>query len=365
MADEIFQNGENFRGYVIEKLLGRGGLGAVYLARHELMDQLFAIKILYPNVAREKPEYVRRFVREARIAAKISHPNLVSVHNVGYDNVKDVYFLVMDYVDGSDLRTAIAMGGAMDPREALRIVSAVAKALAAGEPYGIVHRDIKPENIMLTHEGHVKLVDLGVAKASGTDSLRTMAKTVFGTPNYISPEQAQDSSQVDSRADVYSLGIVLFEMLAGRRPYECKKASDVLQLLLSDEPLPDVRTFAPNVSPELAALVARMCEKDVEKRLASASKVLEEISLLDIAIEDEDTEDEGLRDADTGKTFSYSYYLSGEAKASDEPFVTKDEEIMSFLAERDSKRRLKRVLKTVLVVAVASLVLLGLALLIF
>ena len=210
MTDEIFQTGENFRGYVIEKLLGKGGLGAVYLARHELMDQQFAIKILYPNVAREKPEYVRRFVREARIAAKISHPNLVSVHNVGYDNIKDVYFLVMDYVDGSDLRTAIAMGGAMDPREALRIVSSVAKALAAGEPYGIVHRDIKPENIMLTQDGHVKLVDLGVAKASGTDSLKTMAKTVFGTPNYISPEQAMNKEPIDERSDLYSVGVLMY-----------------------------------------------------------------------------------------------------------------------------------------------------------
>ena len=365
MTDEIFQTGENFRGYVIEKLLGKGGLGAVYLARHELMDQQFAIKILYPNVAREKPEYVRRFVREARIAAKISHPNLVSVHNVGYDNIKDVYFLVMDYVDGSDLRTAIAMGGAMDPREALRIVSSVAKALAAGEPYGIVHRDIKPENIMLTQDGHVKLVDLGVAKASGTDSLKTMAKTVFGTPNYISPEQAQDSSQVDSRADVYSLGIVLFEMLAGRRPYDCKRASDVLQMLLSDEKIPDVRTFAPDVSPALASLVARMCEKDLDKRIASASKVLDEIAMLDIVIEDEDSEDDGLRDADTGRTFTYSYDLSGEAKPNNEPFVTKDEEIMSFLADRDAKKRMRRILKTAALIAAIALAILALALLVF
>lgn len=272
---DIFHAGEKFHGYTIESVIGRGGLGAVYFARHEMMDMVFAIKILDPEVAATRPEYVRRFVREAKIASRIRHPNLVAVHDVGYDSAKGVYFIVMDYVNGSDLRTAIALGGAMPPEEAVRIVAAVASALAAGEPFGVVHRDIKPENIMVRHDGVVKLVDLGVAKARDTDSLQTMPHTIFGTPNYISPEQARDSSKVDFAADIYSLGIVLFEMLSGHRPYEAKMPREVMEFLLSDAPVTDIREIKSDVPPKLATLVALMCAKDPAKRIASASVLLD------------------------------------------------------------------------------------------
>ena len=208
---DIFSEGESFRGYSIVKLLGKGGLGAVYLARHEMLDAFYAVKVLYPWVATESPDFFKRFLREAKIATRVRHPNLVEVHDCGFDQERGLYYLVMDYVGGGTLREAIAFSGKIGCDEAARIVVQVASALEAASRYNIVHRDIKPENIMLKPDGTVKLVDLGIAKADGLkDSLRTTAESMFGTPTYISPEQAISAADVDVRADIYSLGIVFF-----------------------------------------------------------------------------------------------------------------------------------------------------------
>ncbi len=280
----VLHLGESFHGYVIEKQLGKGGLGTIWLGRHQMLDTLFAIKVLDPEVAEAKPEYVKRFVREAKLATRIRHPNLVAVHDAGYDESRGVYFLVMDYVKGDTLRTTIAFGGAQPEKEAVRIVLQVADVLVAAQRFGMVHRDLKPENIMLTAEGNVKLLDLGIAKASGgIDSLKTTANAMFGTPAYISPEQAVDSSAVDARADVYSLGVILFELLCGRRPYMDDVPSKVLQQLLDPSPIPDVRTFNDKVSPELSEAVAHMCAKRREDRLASPKAVIETFARLGYA----------------------------------------------------------------------------------
>ncbi len=282
--DSVFRLGESFHGYVIEKQIGKGGLGTIWLGRHQMLDTLFAIKVLDPEVAEAKPEYVKRFVREAKLATRIRHPNLVAVHDAGYDESRGVYFLVMDYVKGDTLRTTIAFGGAQPEKEAVRIVLQVADVLVAAQRFGMVHRDLKPENIMLTAEGNVKLLDLGIAKASGgIDSLKTTANAMFGTPAYISPEQAVDSSAVDARADVYSLGVILFELLCGRRPYMDDVPSKVLQQLLDPSPIPDVRTFNDKVSPELSEAVAHMCAKRREDRLASPKAVIETFARLGYA----------------------------------------------------------------------------------
>ena len=280
----VLHLGESFHGYVIEKQIGKGGLGTIWLGRHQMLDTLFAIKVLDPEVAEAKPEYVKRFVREAKLATRIRHPNLVAVHDAGYDESRGVYFLVMDYVKGDTLRTTIAFGGAQPEKEAVRIVLQVADVLVAAQRFGMVHRDLKPENIMLTAEGNVKLLDLGIAKASGgIDSLKTTANAMFGTPAYISPEQAVDSSAVDARADVYSLGVILFELLCGRRPYMDDVPSKVLQQLLDPSPIPDVRTFNDKVSPELSEAVAHMCAKRREDRLASPKAVIETFARLGYA----------------------------------------------------------------------------------
>ena len=282
---DVLAPGEEFHGYVVDRQIGAGGLGTVWLARHQMLDTLFAVKVLDPGVAEEQPDYVKRFVREAKLATKIRHPNLVAVHDAGYDAAKGVYFLVMDYVKGDTLRDVIAFGGAQPEREAVRIILQVADVLAAAQCFGMVHRDLKPENIMLTKEGVVKLLDLGVAKVSGgLDSLKTQTNAVFGTPAYISPEQAVDSSTVDARADVYSLGVILFELLSGRRPYAGDDPMEALQQLLDPSPLPDVRTVNGKVSPKVAETVARMCAKRLEDRIASPKDLLETFARIGYAL---------------------------------------------------------------------------------
>ena len=346
-AGDFFAPGERFRGYVVERRLGSGGLGAVYLVRHEMMDLPYALKVLSPGLAKENPEYVKRFVREAKIASRIRHPNLVAVHDVGYDGDKGLYYLVMDYIAGGDLRVALAMGGPMDPAEAVRIVACVAGALAAGERYGVVHRDIKPENIMLQPDGSVRLVDLGVAKVRDTDSLKTAAKTVFGTPNYISPEQAVDSSQVDGRADVYSLGIVLYELLCGKRPYEGDSVSCVMRSLLSPAPVPDVRLANPAVPQKLALIVQMMCAKDPSKRLASASVLLETFARFGYEVpKTVAAADYGAIEPQTSADVDYAA-LTERAADKTLSFDTKDEEIRSFVASVKAKRRRRRALAAV------------------
>lgn len=278
---DVLQTGESFRGYVVERLLGKGGIGAVYLVRHEILDTLYALKVLYPDVARSNPNYIKRFLREAKIATRIRHPNLVAVHDCGFDSGKGLYYLVQDYVIGGDLRQALAFSGKFEPDKAVGVIVQVAKALDAAQRFGVVHRDIKPENIMLQPDGSVKLVDLGIAKARNIeDSLKTTTESVFGTPIYVSPEQALSAADVDTRADIYSLGIVLFEMIAGRCPYDGKNAPRILAQVMSEDPVPDVRDFNPETPPMLAATIRRMCVKDRDRRIATPAALLSEFAKL-------------------------------------------------------------------------------------
>ena len=279
--EDVFQTGDRFHGYVIERLLGNGGLGAVYLVRHEMLDTLFALKVLFPDVARENASYVKRFLREAKIATRIRHPNLVAVHDCGFDEERSLYYLVMDYVSGGDLRQAIAFAGHFDPDRAVEVILQVASALEAAQKYHVVHRDIKPENIMIQPDGLVKLVDLGIAKSDDIkDSLNTSTETVFGTPAYVAPEQAIDASTVDTRADIYSLGVVLFEMIAGRPPFEGPNAPQILAQTLSEDPFPDIRDFNKDVKPMLAVLIRRMCVKERDRRIADPTALLKEFEKL-------------------------------------------------------------------------------------
>lgn len=279
--DGMLEVGEHYRGYVVERLLGRGGVGAVYQVRHEILDTQFALKVLYPSVAKEDPDYVKRFIREARLAIRIRHPNLVAVHDCGFDERRGIYYLVMDYVTGGDLRTALGFAGTFTPDRAAKIVFQVANALGAAQKFKVVHRDIKPENIMLLPDGTVKLIDLGIAKASGLgDTLSTATQSVFGTPVYISPEQATASGDVDYRADIYSLGIVFFEMVSGTCPYVEGNSAQILEKVLSPEPMPDVRDFNRNVPPSVAILIRRMCHKDRDRRIRDYPMLIKELQSL-------------------------------------------------------------------------------------
>jgi len=278
---DVFRPDDHFHGYVVQKLLGRGGNGAVYLVHHEVLDALYALKVLLvPGAQSDNETYVKRFLREARLASRIRHPNLVSVHDCGFDEERGLYYLVMDYVPGVSLRDTIALEGRIAPERAAGVVAQVASALDAAQAFDVVHRDIKPENILVQPDGRVKLVDLGIAKAQNLgDSLKTNTDSVFGTPSYISPEQAQCSADVDTRADVYSLGIVFFEMLTGKCPYDGNPAR-ILEQILSEDQIPDVRDVVAGVPPGLAVLIRRMTIKDRTRRISSFGVILDELGKL-------------------------------------------------------------------------------------
>lgn len=213
----------------ILELLGHGGMGAVYKARQAKLDRLVALKIIRPEFA-EQPEFAARFHREARTLARLNHPNIVAVYDFGEVAVADseadesrsgtVYYFLMEYVDGTTLRQLIE-AGRLQPPQALAIVPQICEALQFAHDEGVVHRDIKPENILLDGRGRVKIADFGLARlvhASPQDPTLTDANQVMGTPLYMAPEQMEGSREVDHRADIFSLGVVFYEMLTGQRP---------------------------------------------------------------------------------------------------------------------------------------------------
>lgn len=357
----VFNDGDRFRGYKIERLLGNGGLGAVYLVKHEVLENYFALKILYPEVASTNDNYVKRFLREAKIATRIRHPNLVAVYDAGFDEEKGVYYLVMDYVNGGDLRQAIAFAGHFDPDRAVEVIMQVASALEAAQNFKVVHRDIKPENIMIQPDGLVKLVDLGIAKSDDIkDSLNTSLESVFGTPAYVAPEQAVDASSVDARADIYSLGIVLFEMIAGRPPYEGPNAPQILAQTLSHDPIPDIRDFAPTVKPLLAALIRRMCVKEKERRIAGPAELLAEFSRLGYRLDERSKVSvqytESPETAPTIISVRDVLEQLPDKRTSTLSFDTTDVEIQKFVA--DLKR--KKLMRKIAIATTAALVVMAL-----
>ena len=366
-SHDVFNVGDRFRGYVVERLLGKGGLGAVYLVHHEVLETPYALKVLYPDVAATNEQYVKRFLREAKIATRIRHPNLVAVHDAGLDEERNLYYIVMDWVSGGDLRQAIAFAGHFDPDRAVEVVMQVASALEAAQQFKVVHRDIKPENIMIQPDGLVKLVDLGIAKAENLkDSLSTSAESVFGTPAYVAPEQAIDAASVDTRADIYSLGVVLFEMIAGRPPYEGPNAPQVLAQSLSSEPFPDIRDFNAGVNPLLAALIRRMCVKEKERRISSPAELLAEFSKLGYRLDSRSAVHvEYVKTAESAPTqLSVKDVLAsapGDVRADTLSFETDDVEIKKFVDELKKKRRNRKVLVLALAAAIAFLLVVILA----
>ena len=367
--NEIFRAGDRFRGYVVERLLGNGSLGAVYLVRHEVLDTVYALKALFPEVAKENGDYVKRFLREAKIATRIRHPNLVAVYDCGYDDARGLYYIVMDYVSGGDLRQALAFAGRFAPDRAVEVVLQVASALDAAQEYHVVHRDIKPENIMIQPDGTVKLVDLGIAKADGLrDSLCTEAESVFGTPAYVAPEQAVDASSVDVRADIYSLGVVLFEMIAGRVPYDGPNAPQILVQTLSNEPFPDIRDMNPDVKPELAVIIRRMCVKERDRRIATPAALVKEFEKIGYRIKD--TPMPGVkfgRRADSAPTVVSMRALleksANVAMTDGDPlaFETQDVEIQDFVDRLKRRKRMRKLASAAALAAAAVLAMLVLA----
>ncbi|MDQ4068476.1 MAG: Stk1 family PASTA domain-containing Ser/Thr kinase, partial [Actinomycetota bacterium] len=265
--------------------LARGGMAEVYIAEDTLLNRTVALKVLFPELA-EDEAFVERFRREARAAASLNHHNIVSVYDFGEDDGS--WFIVMEYVAGRTLRDIIRAEGQMDPARATEIAAEVAAALAAAHAQGIVHRDVKPANVLIDgNTGTVKVTDFGIARAAANARQGlTMPGTVLGTATYLSPEQAQGAS-VDHRTDIYSLGMVLYEMLAGRPPFTGESSVAVAYKQLKEE-APPPSTHNPHVPSALDALVMKALAKDPNARQASAEDLRTALLDVDRAVGDPD-----------------------------------------------------------------------------
>jgi hypothetical protein len=255
--------------YTLEGEIGRGGMGVVYRARDERLQRRVAIKVLPPELAFQK-DIRERFTREAQTAARLSHPNIVPIHTVG-EGAGLVYF-VMGYVDGESVAARIRRRGKLPVEETRRIMREAADALSAAHALSIIHRDIKPDNILLEGtRGRVMVTDFGIAKALSSTSGATLtgAGVAIGTPAFMSPEQAAGEREIDGRSDVYSLGVVSFQMLTGELPFSAPTVAGILMKQIT-EPAPDIRTRRPDVPDDLALAVSRCLEKDPENRWPSA-----------------------------------------------------------------------------------------------
>ncbi len=251
--------------YRLVELVGQGGMATIYRATDTQLGRDVAVKLLRSEYLRD-PDFSSRFRFEARSVASLSHPNIVGVHDYGEDPSGP--FIVMELVDGEDLATILRANGALPPRQAARIASAVARALAAAHAKGIVHRDVKPGNVIIGRDGQVKVTDFGIARAVAESAL-TLPGTALGSVHYFSPEQARGETTTES-GDIFSLGIVLFEMLTGQRPWEGDSAAAVAIARLSG-PTPDPRTIRPSVPEELAAIVHRALALEPANRWSSAA----------------------------------------------------------------------------------------------
>jgi eukaryotic-like serine/threonine-protein kinase len=274
-------NGKH-RGFVLGpyKLLdqiGQGGMGTVFIAEHNALKKRVALKVLSREHA-ENQSAVDRFQREARAASALAHPNIVRVHHVGH--TAGVHYLVMEYVDGATLENILDRKGPFTAEQAVKIAVQTAAGLNHAHEKGFVHRDIKPENLMLTRAGTVKILDMGLTKSvnKAEDNLTGAFKAdlILGTIDYLSPEQALQSD-VDARADVYSLGATLFTLICGHSPYEGVPAQQKLMQHQFGK-VPDLIKFRPEIPKELAAVVSKMMAKKPDERYASVADVIEALA---------------------------------------------------------------------------------------
>ena len=288
IGDDL-QPGDRIDRYTIVRKLGQGGMGSVYLVRHETLGVFRAAKVLSGELYGRGGEFVKRFIQEAKMACSISHPNIVNVLDVVDESDSGLCYIIMEYVDGGTVRNVLHSIPHLSEIHAIIIAEAVAEALKAAAEQKIVHRDIKPDNVMLTRRGEVKLADLGIAKNTEENLQLTKSHIMMGTPAYLAPEQAQDAHSVDVRADIYSLGATLYEMLTGEIPYPGKSTYDILTKLVS-APVPDPRALVDSISPQTARLVMKMLSKQAKQRQHSAEELLKEIRALNILPPDFDSQ---------------------------------------------------------------------------
>lgn len=255
--------------YDLAGRIGRGGMAQVYLATDRLLGRQVAIKVLDRAFA-DDAAFVERFKREAQAAAALNHPNVVPIYEWG--TVDDTYYIVMGYVPGQNLKETLRQSGPLSEAEALRIGAQVAGALEIAHQRGIIHRDIKPHNILLDPDGQVVVTDFGIARAAGSSQL-TASNVILGTAEYLAPEQAQrDRDNVDGRADLYSLGIVLYELLTGRTPFKGESMMAVAWQHVHEQP-PVPRDLGIHLSPTTEQAILKAIEKDPDRRFQTAAEM--------------------------------------------------------------------------------------------
>lgn len=254
-------------GYRIERRIGSGGMASVYLAVQESLERLVALKVLSHF---DSPEYSRRFLKEGRTIAQLTHTHVITIHDIGV--VDGLHYLSMEYLDGGDLRQRIRCG--VTPAFALELIANIASALGLAHRRGVVHRDVKPTNILFRNERTPLLTDFGIAKQLGLEQGATLTGTILGSPGYMSPEQAQGKT-VDGRSDIYSLGIILYEMLSGKKPFtaECDIKTIIKHL---NEPLPRL----PAALSAYQELLDRMTAKEVDARFKTSDELLAQLSAI-------------------------------------------------------------------------------------
>jgi serine/threonine-protein kinase len=266
--------------YQVTALIAAGGMGEVFRARDSVLEREVAVKVLHRNLAGDKG-FVERFLREARAAANLNHPNIVSVYDWG-TSADGTYFMVMELVSGRNLHDLLAINGPLEPAQAVAVLTQTLAALAHAHSQGIIHRDIKPENILVTNNGVVKVADFGLARALAESRVTQAPGTVTGTARYLAPEQIQ-GSPADARTDIYSLGVVAYEMLTGRAPFEGETSVAIAYKHL-EEKVPAPSALAPGTPPELDRIVEWATEKDPNRRPDSAAALAVALARAAVAI---------------------------------------------------------------------------------
>lgn len=269
--------GQSLGGYLLEEELGRGSMGMVYRGKQVALSREVAIKILPQSLAQD-PSYVARFIREAQIMAGLNHPNIVQIYDAGQQN--GVLYFVMEYVQGPTIGSLLHLDGSMPQHLAAEYVAQIADALdAAYKERNVIHRDLKPENLMLDRWGRVKVMDFGLARAPGLQQI-TVAKTLVGSIYYASPEQIW-GKQLDNRSDIYALGVVLYEMVTGQRPFAGRTLQELTQKITAGQALPPT-ALAPDLSPELERIILIAMAANRDDRFSQASELATELRSLNL-----------------------------------------------------------------------------------
>lgn len=258
------------RRYRVTEKIGSGGMADVYKAVDEVLGRTVAVKVLHPRYATE-PNFVARFRQEAQAAANLSHPNIVNMYDWGREG--ETYYIVMEYVNGTDLKSLVSERGPLDPTKAAEYGAQVCAALSVAHGYDVIHRDIKPHNIVLTPDGTIKVMDFGIARAG--NSTMTQTGSVLGTAQYISPEQAQGKA-LGPASDLYSLGVTLYELVTGRLPFDADTPVATALAQVNEEPVPP-RQVRPSIPPALEAVILRAMRKNPADRYSSAAEMRDDL----------------------------------------------------------------------------------------